>query len=206
MLQRYGWRSLHMVKAMKSKKFSANVLASSTEERVEAMKPFADCINLNLDSGLIQALDVKGFHALSKNLRAGLGSPNDPYFVAFARGLLALVDFVNPDDKINITCDFDLETAFSCFQHLKAVQRIHPQVRERVISLSFAVDDYLPALQAADMIAYIARLEARRQFYSIPHSYKQLLDYLIDKRPSVSTCRWGVIFADEEKLRSINVS
>ena len=192
-----------MVKAMKSKKFSANIPALNNEERAEAMKPFADCINTNLEYGLIQALDVKGFNVLSKHIRAGLGSPNDPYFVAFARGLVALVDYVHSDDKISIICDSDLETAFSCFQHLKGVQRVHPRVRDQVISLSFANDDYFPALQAADMIAYIARLEARRQFYGIPHNYRHLLEYLVDKRPEGSVTQWGVMFANEELLRSL---
>ena len=203
LLRQYGLRSLHMVKAMTHKKLSPAVPAIDPSERIEAMKPFADCINTKLEYGLIQALDVRGFYALSKGMRAGLGSPTDPYFVAFQRALVELVNYVPPDDKISIICDFDLETAWDCFRHYNGVRKAHDRVRKQTVSLSFANDEYFPALQAADMIAYLARLEAKRQFYGTPYSYKPLLDYLVDKRPAASTMKWGVMFADEAKMRSI---
>jgi hypothetical protein len=203
LLQQYGLRSLHMVNAMKHKKLSPTVPASTPEERIQVMKPFADCINTKLEYGLIQAYDVNGFNALPKGIRAGLGSPTDPYFVAFARGLLALNDYVHADDKISIVCDHDLETAWDCFRHYNGIRRAHDLIRKQTISLSFADDEYFPALQAADMIAYLARLEAKRQFYKTPYSYKPLLDYLVDNRPANSTLKWGVMFANETLMRSM---
>ena len=130
----------------------------------------------------MQAYDVSGFQSLSKNVRAALGSPTDPYFVGFARGILELVHYVLQYDKIRIVCDHDLETSWDCYKHYNGVRRAHDLIRRQTVSLSFADDEYFPALQAADMLAYLARLEARRQFYGTKYSYKPLLDYLVDKR------------------------
>jgi hypothetical protein len=203
LLRQYGLRALHMVDAMTNKKLSPTIPAVTVSERIEAMKPFADCINTNLEYGLIQALDVKGFRALAKGVRAGLGNPDDPYYISFARALLEIVDYIQPDDRIGLICDFDNATAWDCFRHWKGIRVKHPLIRKLTVSLAFADDEYFPALQAADMVAYLARLEAVRQFYGTPHSYKKLLDYLIDKRPTASTLKWGVMFADEGLMRSL---
>jgi hypothetical protein len=71
-------------------------------------------------------------------------------------GFLALNDNVHADDKISIVCDHDLETAWDCFRHYNGIRRAHDLIRKQTISLSFADDEYFPALQAADMIAYLA--------------------------------------------------
>jgi len=70
---------------------------------MDALLPLADCINDYLDVGLIQAWDVKGLNALSKNARYKLGSPDNPYYLAFARGLVALCDHIQPDDYIQLS-------------------------------------------------------------------------------------------------------
>jgi hypothetical protein len=204
LLDQYGWNALHMVDAMRNRKLSPKVSAVTTEERIEAMKPFVDCINTKLDFGIVQALDVKGFNGLSKTLRAGLGNPNDPYFVAFMRALIELTERVQAADRISLLCDYDIETAWDCYRHWKGIRQAHNLISKKTISLTFADDEYFPALQAADMVAYLARLEAKRQFYGTPHSYRKLLDYLIDKRSPNSTIKWGVMFAGEQLLRSMS--
>jgi Protein of unknown function (DUF3800) len=206
LLRQYGLRALHMVDAMKNRKLSPNVPAQTSDERVDAMKPFADCINRNLEYGLVQAIDVRGFNALSKGMRAGLGSPDDPYFIAFQRAILEMIDCIHSDDRISLVCDYDNATAWDCFRHWKGVRNSHDLIRKMTISLAFADDEYFPALQAADMVAYLARLEAVRQFHGRQYSYKPLLDYLIDKRPSASTLRWGVMFANEALMRSLKTT
>src|SRR5712671_6978848 len=95
LLRQYGLSALHMVKAMKDAKFSPNVSAVTPEERNEALKPFADCINTKLEYGLIQSLDVEGFAQLNKSQKAQLGSPTDPYYVSFARAMVEIVDYVH---------------------------------------------------------------------------------------------------------------
>jgi hypothetical protein len=87
------------------------------EERIDALIPFADCINEHFDVGLLQALDVKGFNKLTDEAKKGLGSPDDPYYLAFARGLLEIAGYVQGEDKISLICDDDIQTAWDCYRH-----------------------------------------------------------------------------------------
>jgi hypothetical protein len=51
LLRHAGLTSLHMVKVLKHKQFSANIAAKTAPGRTEALKPFADCINKHLELG-----------------------------------------------------------------------------------------------------------------------------------------------------------
>ncbi len=155
LLQLYGLRSLHMARASRlSEKHGYKMPRGQTaEQKTEALIPFADSINEHLDFGLIQAWDVRGFNALSTQARHALGNPNDPYYIAFARGLPALDDSVQPDDHINLICDDDRETAWDCYRHYRGIGHADPHIRDKIISLCFAKDEHFPALQAADMVA-----------------------------------------------------
>ncbi len=84
LLRQYGINALHMAKAGRLKeKVGVKMLRGQTaQQRTEALKPFADCINEYLEYGFIQAWDVKGFKAMSQSARQKLGSVDDPYFLA----------------------------------------------------------------------------------------------------------------------------
>src|SRR5579859_5404185 len=103
LLRQYGIASLHMAKASRLKENNGPKMPrhQKIEERIEVLTPFADCINQHLEIGLIQAIDIEGFNGLTKEAKAGIGSPDDPYYLAFARGLLEIIDYVQEDDKIN---------------------------------------------------------------------------------------------------------
>ena len=53
------------------------------------------------------------------------------------------------------------------------------------------------------MVAYVARLEAKRQWFGERHDYKCLLDHIVDKRPPGKAMQWGIAFLDEQRLRSL---
>jgi hypothetical protein len=162
LLRQYDLPALHMAKVSRSsQKVGSKMKANQTwAERIDCLKPFADCINAHLEIGLIQAWDVKGFWAIGKAERKALGSPTDPYYTAFARALIELVDHVKDDDRISLICDDDRETALDCYRHYRGLQHARPDIRKKFASLTFATDDDFPALQAADMVAYLSRLEA----------------------------------------------
>lgn len=206
LLRHYRWRSLHMKDMMSRKKFSHTVAAHTPKQRSEEMKPFADCINNHLEFGIVQAIDVAGFHGLSKGMRAGLGSPKDPNYVAFARALLELVTYCRADDRISLICDHDNETAWHFFSHYKGIRHAHPLVRKMTISLSFADDEYFPSLQAADLVAFSARHEAKWQFYRERSDYRWLLNYMVNQKPNNATMQWRVGFHSEALLRSIKTN
>src|SRR6267142_3593096 len=102
LLRQNGLADLHMKRASDySRRLSDKIPKQTLEERIEALKPFADCINDHLEFGLIQAWDVKGFFALSDTARQKLGDAKDPYFTAFARGIIEVVDYAQDGDHIS---------------------------------------------------------------------------------------------------------
>jgi len=148
LLRRCGLKSLHMAKASRLKEANGPTMPrhQPIEERIDALIPFADCINEHFEVGLLQALDVKGFNKLTDEAKKGLGSPDDPHYLAFARGLLEIVGYVQGDDKISLICDDDIQTAWDCYRHYRAIRRADSDVNSKVASLSFADDEYFPAL------------------------------------------------------------
>lgn len=202
LLRTYGWKTLHMKELMRRRKFSHRIDANTPRERADALKPFADCINEHLQFGMVMAMDVNGFNNLPKGTRAGLGNPKDPNYVAFARGMMEIVKFCKADDRIAIVCDHDNETAPGFWSHYQGIRRAYEPLRNLTVSISFADDDYFPSLQAADMVAYLARLEAKRQWFGERHDYKELINHMVDKRAPGMAMQWGIVFADEHTLRS----
>lgn len=201
LLRQYGLPWLHMKEVSR---LARNVCAKmprnqSERDRNDALVPFADCINQHFEYGLIQAMDVDGFNSLSKNAKARLGNTEDPYYIAFVRGLLELVRYVHGNDKISIICDDDKDTALDCYRHYRAVRRVHTEVREKTVSLTFADDKYFPALQAADLLAFLSRLEARMRFHNIPYSFRKIYLSLTNQRETGNT-QWSAAFIDKTKF------
>ncbi len=139
-------------------------------------------------------------------MRAGLGNPKEPSYVAFARAILELIEYCKPEDRIAIICDHDNETAGHFFSHYKGIRHAHPLVRKMTISLAFADDYYFPALQAADMLAYLIRLEAKHKFYRDFYDYRSLLLYMVDEKPDNAPMQWRVGWLNEPQLRSMKTN
>jgi hypothetical protein len=158
-----------------------------------------------LQLGLVQAWDVKGFLGMDEAFKKGMGSPTDPYYIAFARSVVELVDHVSSSDQINLICDHDLETAQQCTLHLEAIKLVEDEVKQKINSLSFEDDDKVPALQAADMVAYLSRREARLMFYGQNYGFRQLFDYLTADQPSGKMV-WLSMFADEARIKGLSLS
>jgi len=206
LLRQSGLTELHMKRASEyTRGLSGKIPKQAVDERIEALKPFADCINNHLEIGLIQAWDVKGFNALSESARRKLGGAADPYYTAFIRGLMEIVDYVHEDDRISVVCDDDEETALDCYRHYRGVRKVHPAIRQRTVSLTFANDKYFPALQAADMVAFLSRHQARKLFYNIPTLYEPLRKYLVSEQ-ALGRMQWIEMFADEAKVKGLSKS
>lgn len=204
LLRHYEIDSLHMARASRlSEKHGPKMKRGQTaDERTDALLPFADCINKHFEIGLIQAMDVAGFNSLSTNARRKIGSPDDPYYIAFMRGGLEMIKYAHAEDKVSIICDDDRETAWDCYRHYRGICSARPDFREKVVSLTFADDRYFPALQAADMLAFLARLEAKRMFYKDRYSFKRLFDYVKTEK-GVGHAKWRFCFLNEEELKSL---
>ena len=207
LLGQYGLKSLHMAKASRLKENNGPKMPrhQSPQERIAALIPFADCINEHLEFGLMQTIDVQGFKSLTVSAKAGIGSPDDPLYLAFARGLLEIASHVRDNDKLSLICDDDENTAWGCYSHYRAIRRADTAVKEKLVSFSFSNDEYFPALQAADMVAFLSRLEARRRFYGDEYLFYNLFRHLVAEQPA-GQMQWFAMFANEAKLNDLGTS
>jgi hypothetical protein len=69
------------------------------------------------------------------------------------------------------------------------------------VSFTFADDRYFPALQAADLLAFLTKHEANEKFNGVANIWRQLFDRLVTEPiPPCGIMRWFKMFADEETL------
>jgi len=201
LLRRYEMPFLHMQRALKQNVALSHVIRKqSITERNEALKPFADCVAQNLELGVAMAIDVKGFSKWSPDAKKRVGGSDDPFYVAFMRAQLSLQEYASrDDDRMSLTCDDNQETAWNVYQLYRRIRVIDPNARKKFIALTFADDKNYPALQAADMLASLVRLEAYRQFCGRPYDYRPLFSHLTNDRGAQSI-RWRVSFASQRIL------
>jgi len=195
-LRKYGLKSLHAVKAIRPSQALGKLGVQTLSERIEALKSFVDCINKHMELVLMLAWDVAGFQEMSPTSLNKIGNPDTPHYIAFTRGMLKLVDYYHrQDDKVNLVCDDDEETSEICYYHYKALRNVYRKARKRVISITFANDYHYPALQAADLVALLCRLDAHREFHGTPYDCEPLLTYAVQPRTLPST-QWLKQFSD----------
>jgi hypothetical protein len=177
-----------------------------TGERIAALLPFADCINNHLEIGLVQAWDVKGYINLPMEVKRLLGGSLDPYQLAFIRGILEMTRLVGADGLINVVCDDNEVTAWDTYTHYRAIFKAVPESAKNFVGIGFAKSHTFNGLQAADMVAFLARREAGARFWGRPNNSKPLLDNLLSgSRSKVqAVMQWYSIFASEQDL--INVA
>ena len=203
LLRNYEITALHMAqhsRLMESDGYRFKK-GDTLEERTMALFPFADLINKHLETGVIQAWDVRGFNHLSRAVLENLGGSNDPYFLALIRGLEEIADKTGDDDRINIIFDDDPFTAWDCYVHYRSLANASPKAAKKAVSLSFANDKHFPALQAADMVAFLTRFEANEKFNRVPNIWRTLYDRLkTEPLPPYGLMRWTEMFADEQLL------
>lgn len=206
LLRRYGIPGgFHTIDALRYSRPYGTIPAQKPEDRLEALKPFADCINKHLEIGMIQAWEVEGNSGQWSVLQnqASLGKPDDPYFVAFVRAMIELAKYVGDDGCISLICDHDQETALKAYAHWRGVCNVDPELNKKIVALTFADDKHFPALQAADFASWLARREAAYVLHGKTYKFKPLYDYLTATRRRDFRCSWSYCFADKEKQQKI---
>jgi uncharacterized protein DUF3800 len=171
----------------------------TVDQRTEALLPFADCINRHLEVGIMEAWDVNGYASISTAARNCLGGSADPHYLCFVRTILETVTHLREKETVHIVFDDDLLKAWDGYLHYRAVCKTLPEIKKRCSAVTFARDDDYPALQAADMVAFLARLEANSRFFGTPNEWSRLFKYLItEPNPNVGLMRWYSLFLDEK--------
>jgi hypothetical protein len=110
----------------------------------------------------------------------------NPQYAAFTRVVIELMGHLHPEDTISVICDDEEETALTIYQLYRKIKLTYPEARRKLVSLSLADDKVFVQLQAADMIASLTRLEARRKFLQERFDYTLLTERL-DTRLKVRT-------------------
>lgn len=190
----------HMVNALRySRPYGTRIPPQKPEDRLEALKPFADSINEHLEVGLIQAWEVKKDSPQWSALQDvhNLGRPDNPYYIAFARAMLELLKYVGKDDYISLICDHDSETSIKAYIHWQAICKAYEELKEKTVALTFANDKHFPALQAADFASWLARREAALVFHKKSYKFRALYEYLTTSKLRRGRCDWSYCFVDK---------
>ncbi|HEY1578419.1 MAG TPA: DUF3800 domain-containing protein [Terracidiphilus sp.] len=199
-LRSYELDVLTMKRAFKAHvPLSPRIRKQTFAERIETLKPFADCIRKHLEYGVAIAVDVVAFKSMSPGAKRQLGNAENPHYLAFLQGMTSFLHHLRRDDRVSFICDDDEETAWNCYQFYRQVRKIDPVCKKLFVSISFAQDHSFPALQAADFLAALSRMRARYLFFGTPYDYAPLFEYLTTPQPLFN---WGVGFWDKDKLKA----
>lgn len=172
-LWRNGLKVLTCKEALKfSKPLSTKNDRVGLEKRIDDLKPFIACIRKYLLVVSGTTIDVAAFKKQPSHLFEMMG--NDPLYAAFAREVLQIIDFCSPADKIILICDEDEQTAETFYKLYRRIKKVWPQAKERLAGITFADDKVLFALQAADLVTSLIRLEAGRRMLNLPYDYESL--------------------------------
>lgn len=206
LLRKYGMPWLTMKRALKpTVALGRGLRAQSIADRNEALKPFADCIRDNMEFGVVVAVDVEGYATFGSEAKRKLGS-NDPHYLAFMQGLVAVVKQIRSHDKVAFICDDSEETAWNCYKLYRKLRKYDDQVRDATIAITFADDKLFPALQAADLLSSLVRLEAYRIFCRRSYDYRPLYNYLTRPPERPIDFKWVIGTFSKEELVNMEMT
>ena len=204
LLRKNGLTCLHTKEALRAKRSLSPVIRSqSFAERCEVLRPFVDCIVDNLDLGIGIVIDVTSYSKWTPAAKKRVGGSDDPAYVAFMQAAGAIkMHACKDDDRVSVMCDDDEQTALNFYQLYRQFKKIDPELKKKLVSLSFANDESYPALQAADLIAALMRLESLRAFGYHPHDFTPLVSQLMKPRIG-QKLKWIGFTGDSERMREI---
>jgi hypothetical protein len=89
-----------------------------------------------------------------------------------------------------------------CYELLKRMKREDPEAK-RITSICFSDDKDSPQVQAADLFAYLSRLEAMRIFLNQPYDYEILFRSFGEVMADARHLCMEAEFFGEENLRAL---
>jgi hypothetical protein len=100
------------------------------------------------------------FESLPAPQRAKL---RDSQYCGFEVCVRTVVESYLPADAFQIVCDLTEDYAQGCITLFNLLRQKNPDLKRRLLAISFGDDTYLAPLQAADMVAYCSRANAEWQ-------------------------------------------
>jgi hypothetical protein len=150
--------------------------ALGIEKRTEALLPFVACIRKYLEVAIGCWVDAKAFKALPSHFFKVYG--DDPAYMAFVRTMLQVVDFTPDRDGLVLVCDEDEQTALQFYKLYRRIKKVMPGVKQKLNAISFCDDKFVFAVQAADFVASMVRLDALARRDKKKHQYRRLFKAL----------------------------
>ncbi|MGB9336510.1 MAG: DUF3800 domain-containing protein [Candidatus Acidiferrales bacterium] len=174
LLRRDGITNFHAVKALRCSEPLGNFGKCATpQERAVQLLPYVEEIRNGLELGISIAVDVTAYDG-AKRLQQVYG--DDPHYFAFYAALnIMLGHYQIPKPyTIGLICHDEQQKAIRCYKLLNRLKLKEPQIRQRITSICFSDDRDVPQLHAADLLAYLLRLEAQRIFAGREYPYESL--------------------------------
>ncbi len=161
-----------------------------------------ECIRKTVQTITTVAVDIKEYKKAPTNIHKLWGS--DPVFLAFTRAIMEISHMVSPGDNLSVVCDDEEKTAWPMYRLYRQVKRVYPEAKDKLSSLSFADDDVFYALQAADFVSSLARLEARQKFNGEDYEYVALWNGFTTSKENDRVWDFSGVFMDREMISNIS--
>jgi hypothetical protein len=175
--------------------------AFGVEARTAALLPFVLCIRkqLHLISGTV--IDIKEWKQVPSHLKQFVG--NNALFMAFLRSVLFVYGFAS-DAVICLAFDEDNETTEPYYKLYKRVKKILPGADKKLAAITFADDRSLYALQAADLVGGLIRLQYDAVWNGAAFDYRALYDELVKPgQPHERLWELGIPEASKDTLQKL---
>jgi hypothetical protein len=203
-LNAIGIQTLTMKEALNADRpLSTKTPATGVDNRIAVLLPFIDCIRKHLMVITAIAIDVRAYAAMPSHYHQAMG--DNPFFTAFTRSLLAVLEATDAEDKISLICDDEEEAAWPMYQLFRKVKIMYPDAREKLRAITFADDRWSFGLQAADLVVSLARQEAGRRFFGVEYQYGSLFSALSNSTPKDGDTFWLIQFGfcDSAMLKNL---
>jgi hypothetical protein len=200
LLEQNGMKNFHATKALKHHvPLGTKNAALGLKDRIEALLPFVRCIRKHLGVASGCWIDVKIFKNLPSHFFQVFG--HDPSYMAFMRTILLVADFTPDRDGMVLVCDEDEETALEFYRLYRRIKKVMPEVKRKLAAISFCDDTQVLAVQAADFVASMVRLDALARRDKKKHEYRKLFKALTanpEKHERIWFC--GIAKGDKKAL------
>ena len=206
LLRKCGMSKFHLNTALDCKKpLGTKVPALGQAARLAAIRQFVMAIQKNVDHGIGVSIDVAAFAAMPAKIQEMLGGRGrDPFYFAVRHLLSELKDYAEGNgDKVGVVLDYDDSEAVRVLQAIRKIRQQRPEIRPLIVSAAVADDAYFNRLQAADLLAGVARAEATRRFHGVDYWYKPLFDDFNTLQHGGNRLTVSVKFWDEESLAEL---
>jgi Protein of unknown function (DUF3800) len=163
LLRHYGLPCLAMKRALRRKiPFSPTEPAKEREERNAVLRRFVECIRKHFELGVAVAVEVEAYKTWPYPSKKKIGGSDDPHYLSFMAAALGCAKFVANEDRLALVCDDEQATAINCYKFYQRMRVVDPEVKGKLVAITFADDEKFPALQAADLLASLFRLDVLR--------------------------------------------